>query len=805
MSAVKKFNGLNGKVITRDEIIELIKKAKSEDQPSLIKRLEAVLQNYDSDKFEFEINDPEIETAPEALLQCFDCDDAVDDDATGLAKAVSPNDILNMITDRMVAMIKESKDSYQKKWKETSENSTSSFLIPINFVSKKPYRGINAMMLSNMGFPMKNPYYLTFKQIKDLKGKVKKGSNGREVIYYSKLYKVKDKDGNAVSSYDLQKVKEFADTNEISTDDIRSYALLRYYNVFNGDDVDGIDFKLEELKKGAVLKDVKGAESNKFPEAEALIASYPAKAPTIIFGGNKAVFYPKLDRVGVPVIEDFETTQDYYRTLFHELSHSTGVSKRLNRDLTGKFGSPAYAKEELTAEFGSVFLSAEVGIIWYNNKNHAAYLKNWNNALTLAADDNKFFISAATEAQKIHDFIVQYDDKGVPAYFADLKKFEKKIEVKKVAPKKVVLKNKPLLVGYMLLDSISGETVASKKTLSELKVAFDQLQENEIGKDLEVFVYEIIESSKGNTQGSRVLVDWKKATPVKITVPVKRIKKKQLVKVDKNGQTALFGARLNAPIVPVYAPTPVKSVGGIKSINDIGQTESQFFTVNGEVGHFLQAVEKKPVGSVVVTLDGMQGAGKTTTLYQFIEAFASSGNKCLFISGEEHPESYLAVEKRDKYLSTVAKSHTSIVGDVENTSELYEMIKHFDIIFIDSWQKLLRMIGDIKLDEDLRKKFNGKVFVVIFQQTTTGRTKGGAEVVFDGDIIIKLIKEASFSENYAYFDKNRYTKIPLENIRYNIADAKCYNPNESESDVEADLSPITLSFSVPEYSSNQSN
>ena len=69
------------------------------------------------------------------------------------------------------------------------------------------------------------------------------------------------------------------------------------------------------------------------------------------------------------------------------------------------------------------------------------------------------------------------------------------------------------------------------------------------------------------------------------------------------------------------------------------------------------------------------------------------------------------------------------------------------------------------------------MFVVIFQQTTTGRTKGGAEVVFDGDIIIKMVKEASFNENYAYFDKNRYTLEPLENLRYNIASGKVYNPN----------------------------
>jgi len=208
--------------------------------------------------------------------------------------------------------------------------------------------------------------------------------------------------------------------------------------------------------------------------------------------------------------------------------------------------------------------------------------------------------------------------------------------------------------------------------------------------------------------------------------------------------------------------------------------ESVFFKVSGQVGKFLQQVERKPFESVVITLDGMQGAGKTTTLYKFMNAFAETGNKCLFLSGEEHPASSLAKEKVQKHLNKEAQKNIDTVGEVANINELYHFIEPYDIIFIDSWQKLQRMVGNIRLDEDLRKKFNGKVFVVIFQQTTTGRTKGGAEVVFDGDIIIKMVKEPSFADNYAYFDKNRYTKIPIENIRYNIATGMVYNPNTTE-------------------------
>jgi hypothetical protein len=280
---------------------------------------------------------------------------------------------------------------------------------------------------------------------------------------------------------------------------------------------------------------------------------------------------------------------------------------------------------------------------------------------------------------------------------------------------------------------------------------------------------------------------------------------KKTTTIQKNNKKGLSEPILTEEIL--IKKEPVLQIGNIKPISQTGKSESEFFNVKGEIGKFLQAVEKKPFESVVITLDGEQGAGKTTTLYNFIDAFASAGNKSLFISGEEHPESSLAVEKRDKYLSNEALQNTSIVGEVENVEQLYKYIDPFDIVFIDSWQKLQRMVGNIRLDEDLRKKFNGKVFVIIFQQTTTGRTKGGAEVVYDGDIIIKMVKEKSFADNYAFFDKNRYTKIPIENIRLNIATAKTYNPNEAiedfaEKEIENSfvnvetVEPLQLSFEV---------
>src|SRR5690606_35440054 len=137
--------------------------------------------------------------------------------------------------------------------------------------------------------------------------------------------------------------------------------------------------------------------------------------------------------------------------------------------------------------------------------------------------------------------------------------------------------------------------------------------------------------------------------------------------------------------------------------------------------------------------------------------------------------------KVNKYLSSSAQANIDMLAEVDSKEEVLSLVEPYQVIFIDSWQKLQRMVGAIRLDEDLRKAFDGKVFVIIFQQTTTGRTKGGSEVVFDGDIIIKMKKLSSFSDNYAFFDKNRYTLVPLEQLGYNIAGQKVIDPQDQDS------------------------
>ena len=361
--------------------------------------------------------------------------EAPDDETQGLGKPVPAADIYKMVTDKIIGMLKSaSPTDYHRAWKDDA------FFIPLNYDSKKPYRGVNRLLLQErIGFAgaFRNPYFLTFKQIKKHKGTLKKGAKGYEVIYYSIRYVVpadKNSGRKAFSSTNAQKVLDFLHKYKLSEDIVGRIPMIRYYNVYNGADIENIDFKLDELQIGRAVPD--SATENR--AAQLIVENYP-NPPAIKHEGNEAYYNPASDYIKLPKQEQFDTVNDYYRTLFHELTHSTGHNKRLNRGIHLMLEKDDYAKEELVAEFGAVFLSAWAGIMWYNNKNHAAYLKGWNSAIKEAQNDNKFLMRAASLAQQATDYILALDKDGNPAF---LKKLQPKKAPKK-APKTPTDKSAP--------------------------------------------------------------------------------------------------------------------------------------------------------------------------------------------------------------------------------------------------------------------------------------------------------------------------------------------------------------------------
>lgn len=458
---IDKYNQLQGQKVSRDYLLKFTQQlfdyiTENETALKIWERLHKVLDTYpESKRFYFENIDPVLDHGLNGLLYGLEESEIIEDGYnTGLNKPVKPSDIYDMITERMKELLKKaSGKGYIKKWEARVYGE--GYLIPFNFVSKKRYRGVNLFLLTDFE-PLKNPFFLTFKQVDSLGGKVKKGSLGHPVVYFTKLYKYEQAEPKLeFSTYDKKKMVKFLNDNQekinlfkvgFNAESIanQSYLpILKYYNVFNGADIEGIDFDLENFKTGYINRPLPPLEENKMPIAEAIINNYPEPAPKYGFGGDEAFYSPGGDKIQMPYIIDFETAQDYYRTYFHEIGHSTGATKRLARDFSGKFGSKKYAFEELIAEWAAVFLSAEAGIVFHSNMNHAEYLKNWNNALTKAKDDNKFIMRACTEAQKAADFILQFDADGNPKYLKDLEvKPEKNLPKPTVDLRKINTKSK---------------------------------------------------------------------------------------------------------------------------------------------------------------------------------------------------------------------------------------------------------------------------------------------------------------------------------------------------------------------------
>lgn len=521
--SVELYNSLDGCIVNRDKLNSIVEIAKNEEQFQIVEKLEFVLSSYENEEFEISLGEKTTEIVPKSMLNGLDFEQYNASESHGLGKAVSPSDIYQMITNKMLEMIKEaSGKNYVKKW--SGKTYGQGYLIPFNFDTKKRYRGVNVFLLTSYE-PLENPFYMTFKQIEAHKGTLKKGAKGSPVVYFTYLYKITDKEKNIdFGSYDYEKAKKFAKENGYDTEKIKKLPILKYYNVFNGKDIEGIDFDLDNFKIGYIEKQLPTSETLPIPEG--IINNYPAPAPPLKHGGDRAFYSPSADYIQMPNIVDFDTVQDYYRTLFHEFSHSTGHSKRLARDFSGRFGSKAYAFEELVAEWGATFLSAEAGIIFHTDKNHAEYIKNWNGVLTHIKDDNRFIMRACTKAQELADFVLQFDKNGDAKYLKDLKKVNK-TEKSRIDKKKFPLK--------IIYDEIPiGTKVRFKKEYdSEQKTAIVKLH----GYDEYVRVYDYPFTTKVEyLDGSD---EWVKPWSYDIVKSTKSKTRKS--KVDKNGQIALFG------------------------------------------------------------------------------------------------------------------------------------------------------------------------------------------------------------------------------------------------------------------------
>jgi len=268
--------------------------------------------------------------------------------------------VYNIVTERILTELEKGEVPWRKPWRT---------LPPANLISKKPYRGINFFLLSLAGYG--SQYWLTYRQAQALGGNVRKGEHGTKIVFWKfDKYETQTADG---------------ETEE------RKSAFLRYYTVFNLE-------QTEVLRALLALPPARPIES-----AEAIVSGMPN--PPAFEQGFRASYTPSTDTVTMPSRTAFDSQAEYYSTLFHELTHSTGHATRLAREGFDKpqmFGSESYSREELIAEMGSAMLCGIAGIEQSTVANSAAYLKTW---IARLKSDSRLIVSAASAAQKAADYI----------------------------------------------------------------------------------------------------------------------------------------------------------------------------------------------------------------------------------------------------------------------------------------------------------------------------------------------------------------------------------------------------------------
>lgn len=292
-----------------------------------------------------------------------------------MTNTTKPN-IYETVTAQIIAAIESGVGTWQRPWHTTGLDAMS----PINAISRKPYRGINTLVLwtaaSSKGYT--SGEWATYKQWTDKGAQVRKGEKATMVVFWKFGDTAKDEqDGEEATEGGRQKL-----------------FFTRGYCVFNAQQVDGYEAKPEQP---APYED----------RIEAADEFFKLTGSTVRHGGNSAHFSPGSDAITMPPFAAFKTSTDYYSTLAHEHIHWTAIPSRCDRTLGKRFGDNAYAMEELVAEIGAAFLCAKLRIEGEPREDHAQYVANW---LKVLKADNRAIFTAAGKAQNAADFLIAKSD-----------------------------------------------------------------------------------------------------------------------------------------------------------------------------------------------------------------------------------------------------------------------------------------------------------------------------------------------------------------------------------------------------------
>lgn len=297
--------------------------------------------------------------------------------------------VYEVITDRIISLLEKGTVPWHKPWKGNAD-------APRNLTTMKEYRGVNVFVLGSA--PYDSPYWLTFVQAHERGGRIKKGEKGWPVVYWKRLNQNQKSGGSS------------EDEEEENPAPAKSYSSWRkgfhlYHTVFNSEQCEGIE---------TPSINVEPSTFSPLELCERVAEGYPSPKPLVEKNHGAAFYRPSTDLVGMPKPERFDRSEDFYSMLFHELTHSTGHSSRLNRKEVvqgGYFGSNDYSREELVAEMGAAFLDGHCGIESKLLDNSVAYINNWLKNLD---KDPRLVVQAGAQAQRASDYIlgVKYSENG---------------------------------------------------------------------------------------------------------------------------------------------------------------------------------------------------------------------------------------------------------------------------------------------------------------------------------------------------------------------------------------------------------
>jgi antirestriction protein ArdC len=287
-------------------------------------------------------------------------------------QASKKEDLHQRITNQIIAAIEQGAGSYQMPWNPKICGSTPSIGLPHNPVGQYSYHGINILSLwaSQQDKNYLTPEWATFKQWQSVGAQVRKGEKGSLTVFY-------------------KSINTESDLSDSDTEKPNRLFIAKAAYVFNIAQVEGY----EPPAPPELLPIDRNIAADEFIQSSGAV---------IYNDSRSACYVPSRDEIHLPPEGAFIDAQSYYSVALHELVHWTGHADRCDRDLKNRFGSEAYAAEELVAELGSAFLCAEIGISLEPRIDHAQYIDSW---LKILKHDKRAIFTAAAKANQAVSFL----------------------------------------------------------------------------------------------------------------------------------------------------------------------------------------------------------------------------------------------------------------------------------------------------------------------------------------------------------------------------------------------------------------